>query len=240
MKLYFSRTEQIIVAVLILCVLGAGFAIVYNFGKNKGITSTAIATPMVPKPILADKEDTTTTKIVPERADILIHIVGEVRKPGVYKMKDGDRVQDAIMMAGGAKKNADPDQLNLASKLIDGEKLIVPDKFASGHPVTASRQPLVIYDTPASKKNMTTADAGNVPMPTASNEKVIDASRPVSINKATADELANRLPGVGPGTAQKIIDYRTQNGAFKDLSELINVPGFGPKTVEKIMPYVIL
>jgi competence protein ComEA len=239
MKLYFSRTEQIIVVVLILCILGGGFAVLINNGKNK-VSKNAIATDMPPKPIVVEKEEVPTPKIVPERADILIHITGEVRKPGVYKMKEGDRIQDAIMMAGGAKKNADPDQLNLVSKLIDGEKIIVPDKNPTVQSVTVSKQPLVIYDTPASKKNMTTGDPGNVSLPSTANEKVIDASKPVSINKATAEELANRLPGVGSGTAQKIIDYRTQNGPFKDLSELVNVPGLGPKTVEKITPYITL
>ncbi|MEI6519134.1 MAG: helix-hairpin-helix domain-containing protein [bacterium] len=235
MKLYFSRTEQIIVAVLILIIVGGGVAFMYNNSKP------AVATYMPPKPVIAEKEEPVASKVVPERADILIHITGEVRKPGVYKMKDGDRIQDAIMMAGGAKKNADPDQLNLVSKLIDGEKIIVPGKLGTEQPVVASKQPLVIYDTPASKKNMTSGDPGNVSLSTASsNEKVIDASRPVNINKATEEELANRLPGVGPGTAKKIVDYRTQNGPFKDLSELVNVPGLGPKTVEKITPYITL
>ncbi len=237
MKLYLSRIEQFIVAFLILCILGAGFAVTYNYGKNKGV-STAVANVMPPQPKLSTAKEDEDTKLVPERPEILIHIIGEVRKPGVYKMKDGDRVQDAIMIAGGAKKNADPDQLNLASKLIDGEKIIVPGKFMQSQ-TTTPRQPLVVYDTPASKKNMTTADAGNT-QPPLTNEKVIDSSKPVSVNKATADELANRLPGIGPGTAQKIVEYRIQNGAFKDLSELVNVPGLGPKTVEKITPYIIL
>lgn len=121
-------------------------------------------------------------------------------KPGLYKLEDGARVNDAIEVAGGFTENADKDSLNLAKVLEDGEQIMIPSKGGGSSEAGSS----------ASQTN---------------NGKV-------NINTADLTTLQT-LNGVGPATAQKIIDYRTANGKFKTIEDLKKVSGIGEKTFAK-------
>jgi len=129
----------------------------------------------------------------------LVHVAGAVRSPGVYRLRDGERVQDAVRRAGGPRAGADLNALNLAAKVADGQQVVVPRRGA----------------------------AGAAPVATA-GEPGAPPQAPVSLNTATAEQL-DTLDGVGPATASKILEYRRQHGGFRSIDDLGEIPGIGPK-----------
>ena len=147
-----------------------------------------------------------TLRPVPTEKPIVIQVTGAVPRPGVYALAQGSRVQDAISAAGGFLIDADKTGINLARALEDGEQLDIP--FSNGSSP-------VIQDTPIALA--TSASSAEL----------------ININTASSAEL-DTLPGIGPTTAQKIIDYRTQNGPFVSKEDIINVSGIGPGTYEKL------
>ena len=150
--------------------------------------------------------------------NIKVHVVGAVVRPGLYEVGAGSRVADALARAGGPTPAADLNQINLAAKLADGQQLVVPEKGAPGSAASASAGPV----------------AGGAPGSGSSA-----ARQPVNLNSATVDQL-NSLDGIGPKTAQKIIDYREAHGGFKSIEELLEVPGIGPAKFEQIKGQVVI
>ena len=142
---------------------------------------------------------------------IIVHIVGEVNRPGVYELTDGSRVYDVLQMAGGGTAYADLSRINLASFLRDAMQIIVP---AVGEDI----DDVFIYDDTA----QTPAD--NAPA---------QAGGRVNINTATAAELQT-LPGVGAVTAGNIISFRESHGNFASVDELMNVPRIGQATLDRL------
>jgi competence protein ComEA len=140
----------------------------------------------------------------------LVHVAGAVQRPGVYRMRDGERIQDAVRRAGGARRGADLNAINLAAKVADGQQVVVPRRVTAGA-------------APAG----TSADVGTPSQP------------PVSLNTATAEQL-DTLDGVGPATAQKILDWRRQHGGFRSIDDLGEVPGIGPKKLAALRTKVQL
>src|SRR5687768_9041464 len=141
---------------------------------------------------------------VPTERPVIVHISGAVPRPGVYALPEGSRVQDAIAAAGGFLAEAEKTQINLAALLVDGEKLDIP--FIEG---------------------------GSPVLPTPGLTVVAATTELININTASQSELES-LPGIGPTTAQKIIEYREQNGEFVTIEELINVSGIGPGLYDRI------
>jgi len=145
------------------------------------------------------------------RARVVVDVVGAVRRPGLYRLEQGSRIADAVSRAGGATPKAELAQVNLAAPLADGEQVIVPRRGASGTAVPG-----------------TTGSPSSAGTPTA----------PVQLSTATLEQL-DSLPGVGPATAQKILDYRTKHGAFSSVDELDAVPGIGPKRLDQLRDLVV-
>ena len=143
-------------------------------------------------------------------ARVVVDVVGEVRRPGLYRLADGSRIADAVARAGGATRKAELAQVNLAAPLADGEQVVVP---ARG---------------PAAAAAPAAAAGGGGAAPSA----------PIQLSTATLEQL-DSLPGVGPATAQKILDYRTKHGAFSSVDELDAVPGIGPKRLEQLRELVV-
>jgi competence protein ComEA len=131
---------------------------------------------------------------------VLVHVLGQVQRPGLYELHQGDRVVDALAAAGGFTDTADREQQNLARLISDGEQLRVP----------------AIGELPP---------AG----PPGSGGTGLTASGLVNINTADAAALET-LPRVGPATAQKILDYRDANGPFSQIDDLMEVTGIGEAT----------
>lgn len=139
---------------------------------------------------------------------LLVHVVGAVRTPGLYRLDEGSRIDDAVRAAGGPKPKAALGLINLAAPVADGQQVIVPAR-GQGAATGVSAAP----GMPAGGR--------------------------VHINTATLEEL-DTLPGIGPITAQKILDYRAEHGAFSSVDELDAVPGIGPATLAELREVVEL
>jgi len=144
---------------------------------------------------------------------VVVHVAGRVRRPGVVELPAGSRVVDAIEAAGGARPGAHLRLLNLARPLVDGEQIAVGVRGAAAAPV-------VTTGTPAT------------PVPGTGAPSAL-----VNINTADQAEL-EELPGVGPVTATSIIDWRTENGGFSTVDELIEVSGIGEITLAELRDLV--
>lgn len=150
--------------------------------------------------------ESVTLRPVPTEKPIVVQISGAVPRPGVYALPKGARVQDLISAAGGFLAEAEKETINLARSLEDGERLDIA--YVEGFsPVIPTPQEAVIAST--SDTNL------------------------ININTASSFEL-DTLPGIGPTTAGKIIDYREKNGPFTSTESIVNVSGIGPATYERI------
>lgn len=149
-----------------------------------------------------------------------VDVSGAVRRPGLYKLQPGSRVADAIRAAGGAVRRADLEVLNLAQPLTDGVKVDVARKGTSQRAVASG----------AATTSGAAGATGVMPSPTV----------PI-VNINTADEPTLELiPGVGPVTANAILDYRDRVGRFSTIEQLLDVNGIGPATIENIRPYITI
>jgi competence protein ComEA len=146
---------------------------------------------------------------------VLVHVAGAVRRPGLYELPAGARVADAIDSAGGPRRVADLDHINLAQVVSDAMKVEVPRR---GEAVTAPSLPSA---TPSLSVGGT------------------QASGVVSLNSADLTALES-IPGIGPVKAGAILQYREEVGGFSSVEELLDVTGIGPATLESIRPYVAL
>ena len=140
---------------------------------------------------------------------VVIDVVGAVRQPGLYHLNQGARIADAVARAGGATPKADLAAVNLAAPVADGEQVVVPRRGAA------------------------TAGVGAVPGAAGSAAP----QGPVHLSTATLEQL-DALPGVGPVTARKILDYRAKHGAFHSVDELDAVPGIGPARLDTLRDLV--
>jgi competence protein ComEA len=138
---------------------------------------------------------------------IMVYITGEVVNPGVYEVNEGDRIADAVALAGGATASADLTRINLAARLSDAMQITVP---AAGD---------------------STADMELIITPAASASSV--QSGLININTATKAELET-LPGIGPAIAQYILDYRAENGPFTVIEDIMKVSRIGEMTFNRI------
>jgi competence protein ComEA len=147
-----------------------------------------------------------------ERATrLVVHVLGAVRDPGLVKLPEKSRVQDAIDAAGGLTGRADPDELNLAQLLADGQQLVIGTK-----------------SDPAGEVR----DGGD-----SGAESGDSATATLDLNRANQAQL-EELPGIGPVMAQAILTWRQQHGRFSRIEELQEVDGIGPKTYAQIAPHV--
>ncbi len=150
--------------------------------------------------------NTAVVETEPETAKIIVDIGGEVVSPMVAELDEGSRVADAIEAAGGVTENADLTDINRAAFIEDGEKIYIPA-------------------LPSEEDEID--DGGS----SGTSSGYSDGK--ININTADSEEL-QELSGVGPATAQKIIDYRKENGRFSSIEDIKNVSGIGDKSFEKI------
>lgn len=152
--------------------------------------------------------------------NIVIHVIGEVKKPGVIKLKEGSRIIDAINKCGGQTEDADLSKINLAYVLDDGSQVYIPR-------IKEDIQNTTIMKTEAGNNvivnNVTQTNDGKDPK--------------VNLNTATLEKLIT-LPGVGESTAQKIIEYRNKNKKFKSIDELKNVAGIGEAKFNALKDFI--
>jgi competence protein ComEA len=137
-------------------------------------------------------------------SDVVVDVTGAVRKPGVYRMPAGSRVNDAVKRAGGETGKAALDSINLAARLADGQQVVVPEEVPTGGGGTA---------------------------PSAAPAEAEDG--PISLSTATAAEL-DTIDGIGPVTAEGIIDFREEHGGLSSVDQLDQISGIGPATMEAL------
>ncbi|MDN5917344.1 MAG: helix-hairpin-helix domain-containing protein [Pseudonocardia sp.] len=154
---------------------------------------------------------------------LVVSVVGKVARPGLVRVPDGSRVADAVDAAGGAQPGVDLSVLNLARRLGDGEQIAIgvkpaPDAQAGG-----------------------AAEGGGAPAGGAGGESAGAAAgtagAKVNLNQATAEQL-DALPGIGPVTAKKILDWRNQNGRFSRLEQLREIDGIGERRFARLREQV--
>lgn len=186
-----SRTELAGLALLVLVTLALG---VRHMQRQ-----AAVRTPPPSEPAVVEREDEPS-----EQA--LVHVTGAVRSPGVYRLRTGSRVEDALRRAGGPTSRADLAAINLAAIVADAQQVVVPARPAapSAAPGSGSAGP------------ETTATAG-----------------PLHLGSATEAQL-DELDGVGPALAARIVEERARRGGFRSIDELAEVPGIGPKRLEAL------
>ena len=149
---------------------------------------------------------------------IYVDVSGAVKKPNVYELEEGSRVYNAIDLAGGFSEDADYSNLNLAQVLKDQDKITV-----------STKEELKGENNKEAVTNGKWSGISNAE--SSSTIGSVDGDM-ININTANSEELQN-LSGIGPSTAEKIIDYRTQNGKFNTIEEIMNVSGIGQKTFAK-------
>lgn len=172
--------------------------------------------------IWSSKENETGIEIISASSAspslIYIHITGAVEKPGLYQLPADSRVNDALVASGGLSAQADRSwfdkNINLAQKLSDGVKIIIPFK-----------------NEVSAESNVANTAKGTVVG--AQTSIFTDQQGKINLNTASITEL-DTLSGIGPAYAQRIIDFRNSNGPFAKIEDIMKVPGIGQKTFDKI------
>ena len=183
-------------AILLLVGMGSLFS-----KKEESVEETTV----VEMTVLAEKTEVSTT----QETVIFVDIKGAVKNPGVYQMKVGDRVKDALEAAGGLTEEADSQKVNLAKRLEDQMVIVVP-KVGE--------------------------EAEEIPAGETRNEATKEGK--VNINTATVEELKT-LKGVGEKKAEAIIEYRKKNGSFQTKEDLMKVRGIGKKLFESFQERIV-
>lgn len=197
----------VICALLLLSVMAAGWLLLR--ARPVAVASpgdvVTVATP-------SQSAASATPSMAKSASKIVVHVLGAVRRPGLVRLPENARVQDAIDAAGGLTRRADPGELNLAQLLSDGQQVLIG---TARHPAGEVRE------QPGS------GDASSGPT----------AQGALDLNRANQAQL-EELPEVGPVTAQAILAWRQEHGRFTRIEELQEVDGIGPKTYGQIAPHV--
>jgi competence protein ComEA len=169
------------------------------------------------------------------RPVIWVDVAGAVRRPGLYSLPDGARVAAALERAGGVGRKADRAAVNLAAKLTDGQQVFVPARGRGGVSAGAA-------GASASGASGAVGGASGTGGSTAGSSGTAgggaSAGAPISLSAATQAEL-EQLDGIGPALAQRIIEYREQNGGFKSIDQLQEVSGIGEKRFEALKDSIV-
>lgn len=206
------KQKRIVGIVLIIFIIGIVYYIYNNVFKTESLE--------VEESIMIQNNNTSVNTSVSDKPanKIVIHITGAVKTPGIVKLNEGDRIEDAINAAGGLTEEADISKVNLAYVLEDGIKLIIPSS----------------YDFEVEENDIISSDSGKDVIV---NETTSSTNNMVNINKASEIEIET-LPGIGPSLAMKIVSYREENGKFNTIEDIKNVSGIGENKYENIKNYI--
>jgi competence protein ComEA len=188
-------------AVVVVVAVAAGTAWFLAGSRSGGVPAASAAPGSAsgegpPSSLHAHRSEPTSTTGAP----LAVHVAGAVARPGLYRLPPGTRVADALARAGGKLPGADLDRLNLAARLVDGQKILVSRRGDPTPPVEAT--------------------------PVAGEPAGAASAAPVDLNTADLAAL-DSLPGIGPATAQAILEERTRRGGFRSTRDLLRVPGIG-------------
>ncbi len=214
-----SRSELAAYAACVVLVVLLGWRVL----RADGEASTAPMQDRGAATTTTGASDAPSVSVAPARdGSAVVHVVGAVRRPGVYRLRLGQRVEDAIRRAGGAEGDTDLQAINLAAKIADGQQVVVPRRGGAAG---------------AGGGVATGGGAAGGGVAGGGGAAGAAPSAPINLNSATAEQL-DTLDGVGPATAQKILEYRTQHGGFASVDDLAQVSGIGPKKLEALKAQV--
>ena len=205
-----AKNKQSIILVITIIVIVLVFSI-SNYIKQQKVYVLSDGTK---ENIIGDYYNENNMVEQSDGGKIVVHIEGEVEKPGVYELKKDSRVYDAIDAAGGLLKDADRRRINLAKKIIDEEYIYIANK---------------------NEEDMGISYRDNLLIPTGT----IENTNLININRANIMEL-KELPGIGDVLAGRIIEYRNEKGGFKSIEEIKNVSGIGDKKFSDIKDKVTI
>lgn len=204
-----TKKQKIILSIIAILV---AIGIIY-FINNKNQTNNI----ELDENILVSNQNTKQMSQDTEKI-VIVHITGSVKNPGIVKLKEGSRIEDAIEAAGGLTENADISNVNLAYVLDDGTKIKIPN----------------LDDEDIGDEDVVSKDSGEGIIQ--EDEKTTNTNI-VNINKATENELST-LPGIGNSLATRIVEYRKQNGNFKTIEDIKNVSGIGESKFANIKDFI--
>lgn len=213
-----NKKQKIILLIILFIIGGAVIYYTYSNEKNtneEGLQNLQIENNVESEQVIEESEE--------KQEIIKVHISGAVRQEGVIELPANARIGDAIEKVGGVTENAYMKEVNLALPLEDGVKVYIPTK-------EEVKQQAIDYEGKEMLKENN--QAGNITKET--NSK---STKKVNINTADASEL-DTLPGIGASTANKIIEYRKNNGKFKKKEDLKNVSGIGESKYNKIKDFI--
>ncbi|CCW36008.1 competence protein ComEA-like protein with helix-hairpin-helix repeat region [Chthonomonas calidirosea] len=166
---------------------------------------------------------------------IAVHVAGAVKHPGVYYLPIGARNLDALKAAGGPTAQANTDAVNLAAYAQDASQLYIPTKAALGTGTSFDANAQGASETVSNE----TGGHSHGHRGGRANKLRSPSEGQVGLNTADAEEL-ERVPGIGPSLAARILAFRQQNGPFQRLEDLMQVSGIGPKKFAKMRPFLRL
>lgn len=210
---YFEQDKKLLVKVItgiIFLVIAFSFYLMKDKAGNDPMTVSSI-----PESGAENAEKQEEESVEAKEVIIMIDISGAVAQPSVVALPEGSRIFEAVEKAGGFTAEADTRVINQAEILTDGQKLYIPTKQEVEESLAGVPSVNPSYQTGASQSGL------------------------ININTADSETL-QRLSGVGPATAEKIIDYRNKNGKFKTIEEIKNVSGIDEKTFEKFRDKIIV
>lgn len=228
----FDNKKKIIIIVAIILVLFIAYLIYESISQpsseidfNILLDGTENGEELNKSENFVDNETEEVSETAEIEEKIVVHITGAVKKEGVIYLKKGARIVDAIKEAGGETKEADLSQVNLAYELQDGQKIYIPNKN--------EKVSQYIISTNGETIDSNGANTGNESTSTSKE------GAKVNINTATQNEL-DGLPGIGPALAQRIIDFREENGNFKSIEDIQNVKGIGNSKFDEIKDKIVV
>lgn len=198
---------------IIIIISGMIYGIFNYFTQNKNKENLE----NISQDIIINNQTENTTEENNNQEKIVIHITGAICNEGIYELEENSRIADAVKMAGGLKEDADLKQINLAYVLEDGIKINIPSKNESTNEASNNTENYITKENLNSSNNAKTSK--------------------VNINSATQTELET-LPGIGPSTALKIINYRKEKGKFNKIEDIKNVNGIGENKFNKIKEFI--
>lgn len=207
---FLKQNKKIVIISITIIILIVGY---FNNSKEEKIIEE--------NKILDTSENKTNTNESDTNSQIIVHIAGAVKKSGIVKLQEGSRIEDAIELAGGLSDDADITNINLAYVIEDGTKIRIPSK----------------KDKEIQKEQYIISDSGIETEEDEKNSNSSDSKNIININKANQTELES-LPGIGPSLATRIVEYREQNGNFKNIEDIKNVSGIGDSKFENIKNYI--
>ena len=227
----FDNKKKIIIIVAIILVLFIAYLIYESISQpsseidfNILLDGTENGEELNKSENFVDNEIEEVSETAEIEEKIVVHITGAVKKEGEIYLKKGARIVDAIKEAGGETKEADLSQVNLAYELQDGQKIYIPNKN--------EKVSQYIISTNGETIDSNGANTGNESTSTSKE------GAKVNINTATQNEL-DGLPGIGPALAQRIIDFREENGNFKSIEDIQNVKGIGDSKFDEIRDKIV-